>query len=460
MDPFEYLPCEMRLEILKSAHTFEDMSNLTEASPTLLACRVAYSSSLKTHFRRKAMDAMFPSDLLRDALGLVWFPKKRRREETSNYQLRTKAHLEKWATNTMPDPAIDNDFETFQLLEKLYHQLKGFIDDYVSKATSVCVSCANKYVPDWCHPSFRLDEPLSPRPRRRLDMAQLSATERYNLLKAFLRFELSSRLWTSGMCEVLFWQEAGACVNDCPYRPWSWSWLNQMEGTTLSAQDREGICCVFEYVAWLHLAISGHLDLFDRSLSILSPPCVYDICNMTSLLIGPYDGFSMDEFAQCLHGFSHLDRLLRSYTTTTNMLRYEAFLETRRMTRPTPHRDKCPFSRRNDCFDLEVDRMVGKHGLPEWSGIWTWLNLDEPWCRGQWEHAPSRQDDDRTEDRIARLYRRRAWAFFDDVSWYPDSIEFPTVLKALSARAKRMERTRLLFLCHDQITTSNVVGCG
>ncbi|KJZ73701.1 hypothetical protein HIM_06819 [Hirsutella minnesotensis 3608] len=247
MDPFEALPCEMRLRVLESACTWRQAVNLSHASPALLHTRVAFSASLKARCRQNEVDSiisMFPSDLLRDALAVVTFPTKealrvkhrilksldlsdldhRRRleEERDGYLSSIREHLDKWAAKTLTYPLDDDERNRaiLQGLRRLFMQLKRYMDDYITKATSPDSTFAYSRLPRWScrhlsehrRPSEQ-GETASMNP---IDTSKLSKTERYRLLKAFLRFELYSKLLSSGIWDVLIEQATG--TSECENR--------------------------------------------------------------------------------------------------------------------------------------------------------------------------------------------------------------------------------------------------
>ncbi|KAM4065367.1 hypothetical protein HRG_004312 [Hirsutella rhossiliensis] len=216
MDPFESLSCELRLLVLESASTRDDMVRLSHASPALLQARLAFRATLDTYFRKKELSAIFPRDLLQDAMAIVLFPKKDILDEKRS-KARVEKHMETWATKEFPDPS-----DEYSRLQRLYKQLKS-----------------------------------------QLEFDHLSATEKYRLLKTFLRFELYSKLFSAGIFKLA---ESG---DQAQYTAssWSWGYLNKMENTSLAAYEREGFCCVAEYIHCLYAVLrayaQGYLDYPD-----------------------------------------------------------------------------------------------------------------------------------------------------------------------------------------------------
>ncbi|KJZ74543.1 hypothetical protein HIM_06139 [Hirsutella minnesotensis 3608] len=447
MDPFEALPCEVRRMILQSAGTWEDAVRLSHASPALLQTRLDYSASIQSLCRYKEVHNMFPSDLLQDALAIVTAPP---RESKDKYRKRMEEfpcfhclydtgddedkppqckHVDKWAAKDFVYPLEDTNFALFGKLQCLYRRLKRYMDDYITKATSTDPVFAYSHVPQWSHSSFCNRTPFF---TDQLDAARLSPAEQYRLLKAFLRFELysvfsSSRLWNDleawdDWTERSVQNEKCGTKASCMPCKWRWSLPNRYyEQTILSEQDREGLCCVMEYTRLLYAAIQAQ-------------PTALRSCSSSH---HSADGFAMDSRSRefiinCglgLGGFRQLDRVLSGeqhpplcWLDDANFLKY---------------------------WDMDVMKPK-KDTLPDGSGLWLWLNIEDPWSRGHWEHTElASRDGERVECRIICAYRQRAWAFFDDERLYPESYEFPTVEGAFRSLDKKVKRSSQLRLQKD-----------
>lgn len=186
---------------------------------------------------------MFPQDLLQDAMAILLFP-------IYNYpqhKLLRTLHMQTWAAKKFPDPS-----DEYGRFERLYEQLKRYIDDYISKATSSQLCYAYTHLPKFSNPELTKGAKLRPPPNSQLEFYHLSAIEKYRLLKTFLRLKLYSKIYYStSMMRINPYTDETPC-SACS---WSWDFLNKLEGTTLTAYEREGFCCVAEYIRSLYGAI-------------------------------------------------------------------------------------------------------------------------------------------------------------------------------------------------------------
>ncbi|KJZ73700.1 hypothetical protein HIM_06818 [Hirsutella minnesotensis 3608] len=84
-------------------------------------------------------------------------------------------------------------------------------------------------------------------------------------------------------------------------------------------------------------------------------------------------------------------------------------------------------------FDMEVMKPAEHDALLDGSGLWVWLNIENPWAYSKPKDAPLVSNQGKwVESSVVGVYRRRAWAFFDDERWYPDLYKFSTVADIIS----------------------------
>ena len=185
MDPFDELPVELRETIFEHMDSRESLSRICRASPSMFQqSRMSKPLILWTMLQKE-----LPGDLFQDALAIITFP-----TQASDID----KHIQAWGSKSLPDRLSDHPETDVFALNSLYLRLRGYIDDYLCKATSkVLLHIAYRRLPSWAHPSHSnksFDEEAADGPsEKRVCMASLSIRERHRLLRAFLRFELTCK---------------------------------------------------------------------------------------------------------------------------------------------------------------------------------------------------------------------------------------------------------------------------
>ncbi|KAI1370403.1 hypothetical protein F4677DRAFT_363956 [Hypoxylon crocopeplum] len=195
MDPFDSLPVELRLPIFCYLDTRQEMVRICSASPIMLR-QIAAS---RVTILRRVLRNDFPGDLMHDAVAILTFPKP----DTERYSYRNRTnkwireHLKAWGYKRLADPLLGPDSSAILALDSLHRRLSRYINDYLSKATSLNMRRSYLRLPTWTHPSFldpALDQFLQePTPRGRVTLSSVSCAERSRLWMAFLRFDLTCR---------------------------------------------------------------------------------------------------------------------------------------------------------------------------------------------------------------------------------------------------------------------------
>lgn len=432
----------------------KDMVRLSHASPALFCCRQASGSALDAHFRKTLRESFTP-DLLQDAMAVLLFPmqtdaevaadmKKWHGSTPDTYAPRLEAHLERWAVKELPHPFEDQDPDVIERLEDLYQQLSRYINDYLSKATSPHLRRAYIHLPKWSHPELSEGDFLPPRPDVQLDVEDLPSADMHRLLRAFLRFELNTRLFSAPNTDYL--------RDDIRRRTgksqvWTWDYLDDIERITASPWETESIRCVFEYVSCLYGALAAHAlarscprgnswrdtDFGNDGARMAGdePSTIRGNHNDSFLahgFFGSYDHVSH----HALDGFDELDRLL---TLDRRAVRLHLFGVDGTMPKENSaaHGD-----RKWRDFDMGMERYREEKGIPHGPGVWAWLQIENPWCHAELRGLGWRQTCD-LEETVARIFRQRAWAFFNDEQWLPDLCVFPTILELLQVYRARHE---------------------
>ncbi|KAF4972241.1 hypothetical protein FSARC_1138 [Fusarium sarcochroum] len=187
MDCFSSLPPEINVKILFDLKITSNIASLLAASPTMLA---HYRHS-KQRIQRTHLQNELYGSLLQDALAVANFPSEKALETDSKRALH---HIEKWKQARFPDPFLHRDSATIERLNRLYTRLSKYIEDYITKATSIFPPRAYLSIPT---PSSNLDH-LQFRGQsigiKILKINALGDDEKRRLFQAFIRYELVSKI--------------------------------------------------------------------------------------------------------------------------------------------------------------------------------------------------------------------------------------------------------------------------
>ncbi|KAJ2989201.1 hypothetical protein NUW58_g3591 [Xylaria curta] len=208
---------------------------------------------LTTQVCRRELAADFDDDMVQDAMAIILFPTRKTYEV---FSVSIRDHYRSWEAQTLPNPLRRSDGECdytpsddLVRLYRLHSRLLLFIEDYLTKAIAIDPSR------DYCGLSpFSLGSqyltymghPLS----ARFGAANLTGPERQRLFRAFLRYEL--------LCKM-------CCADDPIDSSWYYglSSLWKYKGQTFQQVEAEAIACVQTYVQSLHKAISIQCESYD-----------------------------------------------------------------------------------------------------------------------------------------------------------------------------------------------------
>ncbi|KAM5387007.1 hypothetical protein ACJZ2D_000300 [Fusarium nematophilum] len=174
MDLFSSLAPELGHENLLHLKTWSNIAPLLQASPAMLA---QYIES-KELIRRAFLGAEFDGSVPQDALGVALFPPL---NTPTSDEDEVRRHARRWALAQLPDPFQHQDHATVECLDRLYDRLSPFMEDYITKATSV-------FPPRLQFRNKAIGEKV-------LKVDALSGAERRRLLKAFLKYELLCKIY-------------------------------------------------------------------------------------------------------------------------------------------------------------------------------------------------------------------------------------------------------------------------
>ncbi|KAF2963945.1 hypothetical protein GQX73_g9623 [Xylaria multiplex] len=218
------------------------------------------SSTLTTQVCRRELAADFDQDMVQDAMAIILLPT---RHPAGAFSSPLRNHYRLWETQTLPDPLRTPDDECdatpsahLVRLYRLHGRLLLFIEDYLTKATATdpsreyfglsSLSLRSTYLTYVGHP-------LSPR----FSAANLTSPERQRFFRAFLRYEL--------LCKM-------CCSDNLSDSSWYYklSSLWKYKGQTFQKVEAEAIACVQSYVESLHKAISIQCEFYDGREYVLT----------------------------------------------------------------------------------------------------------------------------------------------------------------------------------------------
>ncbi|CZR37967.1 uncharacterized protein FPRO_06842 [Fusarium proliferatum ET1] len=137
----------------------------------------------KEYIQQAHLEAELPGSLLQDALVVANFPSKNPR-----------LHIKKWSKGQLPNPFEHRDSGTIDRLDRIYNQLAGYIEDYITKATSIYPPRAYMCIPCPCSNVGQLQFRGQPTGIDILRVDTLTDLERNRLFRAFFRYELVSKI--------------------------------------------------------------------------------------------------------------------------------------------------------------------------------------------------------------------------------------------------------------------------
>ncbi|KPM43392.1 hypothetical protein AK830_g3224 [Neonectria ditissima] len=421
MDPFRYLAPELRTMILCELPSRSDIIRASHASPVLLQQRGASRLAILKGF----LSTELPGHLMQDAVAIVTFPDPTG-VSMSQQTLLADAHLKQWARKELPDPMERPHLALLLRVDSLVLRLKLFMADYVAKATSTYLPRAYASLPDWAHASFSRELAFPDDSRDGFGLDALTELERYRLMRAFLRYELMCKAYPMRPSTVPAWRGT---------KDWDWSRLSAYEsdpaefpgGGMEEPSDPEMFQCVHEYLRTLYGALMARLvtpqgariELSQESYPAPSDPTERQRGRLfpDNLQFDPeqhmadWDASSifgirhtyMDRMAGC--GFDLVLSLLTQDATSCSLF-FEQFYD--EVTFRHPERASFGCRRiplRDDADSASLSSTLG-------SGLW----------RSKVSDFDEARRDDSLHHAFRRMYRQRAWAFFDDERLFNNAI--------------------------------------
>ncbi|KAF4977313.1 hypothetical protein FZEAL_6136 [Fusarium zealandicum] len=427
MDPFNKLPVELRVQVLIHTYSRHSMLQVAQASPAMLG---GYSSS-RTYLTRMLVETNLDHGMMKDAMAIVLFPPW---DESDTYRSMVESHLHVWAAQKMPNPIEKQNLRVIDQLDRLRSRLLLFIGDYLTKAMAVFPPreylCLPTLSSTQAHTTFK-DQIVS----ARFDTANLTDAEKKRLLRAFLRYELLSK--------ILNPQNQGIVHLD-------WDALYKYSGQWYHPSEQEALKCVEQYLASLYgamLAQCGDSWLPETpSSNILSPSCV----TSTELLYPDTLYFNAEAYAsdlglRILANDLHFGGPIGGSVSNSITLAYLGFgLATTLVRSAISGKDGRDYLKQwfIDWYRSREERLL-YYNSPL-IGLVLPPELDQKeHCQegpGMYQELSRRTSNPSSWEQEA-IYRQRAWAFFDDARCYPSlstPSHFPT-LQELKMQSDAMQ---------------------
>ncbi|KAF5610132.1 uncharacterized protein FSUBG_3364 [Fusarium subglutinans] len=355
----------------------------------------------KEHIQRAHLEAELPGTLLQDALAVANFPSKNR-----------LLHIEKWSKGHLPNPFLHRDSATIDRLDRLYAQLEIYIEDYITKATSIFPPRAYMCIPNPYSNANQLQFRGNPIGIDILRVDSLTDVERNRLFRAFIRYELASK----ARGDELSGSVTSAFKN-------------------LSHGEAEGLRCVHYYMRDLCGGVFAHHA--NSRLPDIPAKTAAEKGNLNpegGLIFPNNIWFSPDTFLRDAFAKKQVPRQL-------GFLGFN--LMTRLLSGPRDNRG-CPIRLMAE-IPMRLQQLDWTR-VPLTSDIFEEGEYSSPLHDRQWDDWSEVGQALRDNGSITfaygmqrfsvysalqrKIYRQRAWAFFDRADYYPDgsvSRHFPTL---------------------------------
>ncbi|KAF4980512.1 hypothetical protein FZEAL_3500 [Fusarium zealandicum] len=386
MDWFAEMPPELRVMIMGLISSHSTILRLIRASPTMLTQYIISKPSLLHDFLEDLDVSHYGSrDILQDALGIIHLEDCQFDRESASY------YAGQWSLKRIPDPFREQDHTTILKLCRLFARIGMFIEDYINKASASAPPAAYLRLPQLAHVGH-VDI-------ARITLDDLNRSEKCRLFRAFVKYDISCRIHSPQLENLIESGQYTRIAQSSQVHPGSW--------------DHEALHCVYEYLkgaygsffalcadSWRQEASElqkGRPLLYPDNLYFSADAHFADIIwpsqyrNAASYL--PYLGFDLLAQLSTLVGRKQqTDEQLRSWFrslssewTMTHWLLPDHFL-------------------------------IHDHGLG--------LEACDP-KEGHRHQLLQRLSRDYFLQ--VKIYRQRAWAFFDDSRLFPDpATHFPT----------------------------------
>ncbi|KAM5343078.1 hypothetical protein ACJ41O_014044 [Fusarium nematophilum] len=242
--PFASLSLETRVQILLETDSLASRRNLALTCPSM--CEAAPLAA-RSYIRSRLSD-----DLVQDAMAIILLPPD---DYTDESQAAIAEHLDRWSTKLLPNPLTEehDHAELVGRLEELVEKVERLMKDYISKATSQYLVHSYLRLPPGSNPSYTNDKfDKADRGGSGLGLSDLTKSERERLFKAFFCHEL--------VCQLQPIVPRTSCAST--YVPLSRPYYAP-PGFRITRSEVDMLQCVHEYLRTLHGAIAARLARSD-----------------------------------------------------------------------------------------------------------------------------------------------------------------------------------------------------
>lgn len=378
------------------------MLRFAQASPVILQ---QYLTS-KPYITRKMITLDFDEEMIQDAMGILMLPSS---DTSGDYSAILHQHYRTWSAQQLPNPLRAGDDSLIYQLHELQNRLLLFIKDYLTKATASFPPREYLCLPDLSPNRTRLmfkGQEVS----EGFDVTELTDEERKRLLRAFLRYELICSMRDCRASYDIEWDEER---------------LYEYSGHKFCPSEREAILCVQKYLTSLYAAMFAQCSdswfpdtpvgsLSSHATGLLYPDALYVDAQAYASDMGLQGEEISFSASMAAFGFDLVTSLVRSATAGTHGRdRLKCWLRDLFRNGQQAFPERIPpnhylyLGRENqERSDLRCNKGCG-----------VYQSLHTQVSGGSSLHA--------------NIYRQRAWAFFDDVRFYPSSRgagpHFPTL---------------------------------
>ncbi|KAG9254343.1 uncharacterized protein F5Z01DRAFT_750250 [Emericellopsis atlantica] len=259
MDSFAKLPLELILQALTYLKDYVGAFKAIQTSPVLFR-RGANCARLHAAFIRRHLHG----SAVQDALAIIQFPRQASQHERDTRRAALiQSHLMTWGAGGLVDPCsvAHPDLARFRELHSFCRRLRAYIDDYLSKATSVHFEWAFLYLPRWSHSDYRKISFINKIPANigDFDVEGLSGQACLKIYRAFMQYEILCKVYgpitEESLLEDDLRQTSSNSIN--PERPpylssWDWELLSRYRPGDHTLADVSSLKCVREYIITLY----------------------------------------------------------------------------------------------------------------------------------------------------------------------------------------------------------------
>lgn len=252
MDPFNSLPIEILVRILTLVQSKRTTAKFTAASPITL--RTFVSNETYILIQRVAED--FDELMIQDAMFIILCPPtdgdihltaesplsplsppfSASPHSFSTTHDSLQGFLTAWKNHRLVNPFVSGDKRLLVYLQQLHDHLLFYIEDFLTKATSIYPPRDYLCLPDrYGYLTFR-----GRRISKRLDAECLTSSERTRFFRFFLRSEVRER------------------IRKFPNTLHKGNQIRRYAGRKFRKDEREAFCSLFVYKASLSCALAAH----------------------------------------------------------------------------------------------------------------------------------------------------------------------------------------------------------